>query len=428
MKKTISGIRGVAGRDLSLVDVMGFCNSFSVLAAEDCILARDTRPSGAMICGAAAAALMQNGMDVHDLGVAPTPVAFRESRRYGAALNVTSSHNPVEWNGLKFALGGRGINSRELETVLRPQETPKDAIGSYGTAESSYIDDAAELVGPIDGSPDILVDAGGGAAAGVAPALLERIGCRVRTINGTLAESTRGPDPTSDGLADLTAAGSTADVGFAFDLDGDRLVIVRGGRRLSPDATLGLGIAKALDMGYKRYVLSIDTSVAVERIIRQGGGSAKRSKVGEANVVEMIQETGAQAGGEGSSAGFILPEFNYCRDGILAGGLVASMLDLSDMDEVVSFMESYHQVRDAVALDSDRHDATLGRIAGRMAHEYSETVDIDGIKGIADEDSWVLVRASNTEDVIRVSAESNRPGRARLMADSVKRMVAECHG
>ena len=96
MKKTISGIRGVAGRDLSLVDVMGFCNSFSVLAAEDCILARDTRPSGAMICGAAAAALMQNGMDVHDLGVAPTPVVFRESRRYGAALNVTSSHNPVE--------------------------------------------------------------------------------------------------------------------------------------------------------------------------------------------------------------------------------------------------------------------------------------------------------------------------------------------
>ena len=428
MKRTISGIRGVIGDDLGMRDVIGFCSSFAVLAGTDCVLARDTRPSGTMLCGAAAAALMQHGVNVHDLGVAATPVAFRESRRRGAGVIVTASHNPVPWNGLKFVLAGRGINGQELASVLEPAGEPAGPAGSYGAASSSYVEDAAELLGRSADGADVVVDAGGGAAAGVAPALLGRLGCRVRTINGTPGDASRGPDPTADGLGDLAAASKTADVGLAFDLDGDRLVVVSGGRKMPPDFTLGLGIAGALEMGYRRFVLSIDTSVAIERLVRQAGGTVDRSRVGETNVVGMMLKTGAQAGGEGSSGGFILPEFNYCRDGILTAGIVASMVNRPVFGEVAELVGRYHQMREKVAVPPGEQGGVLKRVAEIVAGEYDEVMADDGIRGVADENSWILVRASNTENVIRISAESDSPEKARRMARRAAEAVVQCRG
>ena len=113
-----------------------------------------------------------------------------------------------------------------------------------------------------------------------------------------------------------------------------------------PDVTLGLGVAKSLELGYKDFVLSIDTSISIEKFIKEKGGTVNRSKVGEANVIELMLKTKAQAGGEGSSGGFILPEFNYCREGILTSGLIASMLESSEFNEVLSYMESYSQIRE----------------------------------------------------------------------------------
>lgn len=420
MKKGISGIRGVVGSDLNLKDVMGFCDSFAALAGSECVLARDTRPSGRMVGDAAAASLMQNGIDVHDLGVSPTPVALRESRRIGAALCVTASHNPLEWNGLKFALWGRGVNARETDAIIRGRGRRGGGIGSYRAAGSSYADELAGLVGRVGGRPDVVVDVGGGAAAGIAPAILRGVGCRVRAINTAASGSSRGPDPTVGRLDDLAEGTRSADIGLALDLDGDRLVIVREGRKLSPDTTLALGVSWALGRGHSRFVLSQDTSAAVESIILEGGGSVTRSKVGEANVVEAMLKTGAQAGGEGSSGGFILPEFNLCRDGMLSGCIAASMLGGPELDAAVSLVESYHRIRDKVSIGTPRHGAALGRAAGWMERECSEVSYLDGVKGIAGDGDWILVRPSNTEDVVRVSAESGDPGRARRMADGVK--------
>ena len=109
---------------------------------------------------------------------------------------------------------------------------------------------------------------------------------------------------------------------------------------------MGLGVAKSLDLGYKKFVLSIDTSVSVEKFIKEKGGSVERSKVGEANVIDLMLKTNSQAGGEGSSGGFILPEFNYCREGILTSGLIASMLGTSRFDEILNYMENYYQIRE----------------------------------------------------------------------------------
>ena len=428
MKKTISGIRGIFGNDLNLKDVLEFCNNFSsLIQSKKCVIGKDTRPSGTMIKETASAALMKNGIDVFNLETAPTPVVFREARKYGAGLVVSSSHNPIEWNGMKFIIDGRGINEQELPKITEHQEIKSPKIGTEENISSSYIDDAQKIIGNIENKPQISVDIGGGAARDFAPNLLEKIGCNVSVINEDLVGCTRGPDPTADELSELVLASEKSDIGFAFDLDGDRLVVVKDGKKQTPDVTLGLGVAKSLELGYKNFVLSIDTSISVEKFIKERGGSVQRSKVGEANVIDLMLKNKAQAGGEGSSAGFILPEFNYCREGILTSGLIASMLGDSKFDEILNYMQSYHQIRDKISVDSDFHDKVIEQVISNFSKEYSETNTIDGVKGIIDEDSWVLIRKSNTEDIIRVSAESNDKQKCKTIVNDTLELVKQSY-
>ena len=428
MKKTISGIRGIFGEDLNLKDVLEYCNNFSsLIKSQKCVIGKDTRPSGSMIKETASAALMKNGIDVFNLGTVPTPVVFRESRKYGAGLVISSSHNPIEWNGMKFIVEGRGINQEELPQIIEHQEIPRTNIGVEQDISSSYIEDAEKIIGKIDDHPQIVVDIGGGAAKGFAPELLEKIGCNVQVLNEELAGCSRGPDPTSDELSELISASNDKDIGFAFDLDGDRLVVVKNGKKQTPDVTLGLGVAKSLELGYRNFVLSTDSSVSIEKFIKEKGGTVQRSKVGEANVIDLMLKNNAQAGGEGSSGGFILPEFNYCREGILTSGLIASMLGDSKFDEILNYMESYNQTRDKIQVDAAVHDKVIEDINSKFSKEYSETSTLDGVKGIIDEDSWVLIRKSNTEDIIRVSAESNSEEKCKKIVKDTLELVKESY-
>ena len=428
MKKTISGIRGIFGEDLNLNDVLEFCNNFSsLIKSQKCVIGKDTRPSGSMIKDTASAALMKNGIDVFNLGTVPTPVVFREARKYGAGIVISSSHNPIKWNGMKFIVEGRGINEEELPQIIEHQEILKSKIGSEQDISSSYIDDAEKIIGNIENQPEIVVDIGGGAAKDFAPNLLKKIGCKVEVLNEELSGSSRGPDPTSDDLSELILASNKKEIGFAFDLDGDRLVVVRKGKKQSPDITLGLGVAKALELGYKKFVLSIDSSVSIEKYIIEKGGTVQRSKVGEANVIDLMLKTDAQAGGEGSSAGFILPEFNYCREGILTSGLISSMLGTSKFEEILNYMENYHQIRGKTEVDSNLHDKVIEKVNSKLSKEYSETNTLDGIKGIIDEDSWVLIRKSNTEDIIRVSAESNDEEKCKKIINDTLELVKQSY-
>jgi len=228
-------------------------------------------------------------------------------------------------------------------------------------------------------------------------------------------------------LSELVLASDGKEIGFAFDLDGDRLVVVKNGKKQTPDVTLGLGVAKSLELGYKKFVLSIDTSVSIEKFIKENGGTVERSKVGEANVIDLMIKTNAQAGGEGSSAGFILPEFNFCREGILTGGLIASMLGNKKFDDVLNFMENYFQVREKTDVDSKYHDSVIDKVVEKFAKKYSDVITMDGVKGIIDEDSWVLVRKSNTEDIIRVSAESNNLDKCKKIARENIELVNQCY-
>jgi phosphomannomutase len=428
VKISISGMRGVFGYDLSLSDVIKFCKNFSLLVkSKNCVVARDTRPSSKILSEVAIASLMERGLDVYNLGIAPTPVVFRESRKYGSGVIITSSHNPLQWNGLKFIIRGRGINEKELAQITRKNKFSKEKIGSEFQTHSNYISDAMKLIGKVKGSPKIAVDVGGGAAFEVAPRMLEMLGCKVKLLNGIPGISSHGPDPTSENLVELSSSTKRCEIGFAFDLDGDRLVIVKGGKKQSSDVTLGLGVAKALEIGYKRFVLSIDTSVSIEKFIKIHGGQVQRSKVGEANVVDLMIKTRAQAGGEGSSAGFILPEFNMCRDGILTSGFISAMLGTKNFTDVMNFMLEYVQLRSKIKVESTFHKNTLQILLEKIKKQYSEVITLDGIKLIIDEDSWGLVRQSNTEHIIRISTESNDLTKAKDIQKQITKLVNQSY-
>ncbi len=382
-----------------------------------CVVARDTRPSGRIISQVAVAGLMSSGIDVYNLGVAPTPAAFRESIRYGAGIVITASHNPLEWNGLKFMLDGRGLFEDELGRMVNTSRSSSGKFGKELDAVSTYVDDIAELTGKdVTAKFKVGVDAGGGAACGYAESLFRKLGHQYFAVNGTAGVSSRGPDPTSDSLDDLRTlvTSNHLDHGFALDLDADRLVVVnKTGEKLNPDATLLLCVARAVELGMKNFVVSIDTSVAIEKYVRGHGGQVARSKVGEANVVRKMLEVEAEAGGEGSSAGFIMPKFNMCRDGLLAAATI-STLERNTAEECLRFASQYEQVRSKIAADSSLHKAIIEKLPDLLEGESSSMIRDDGVKAIIDEDSWILVRPSNTEHAIRISVES-RAGRAQSL-------------
>jgi phosphomannomutase len=426
LKKSISGIRGIFGNDLTLKDILKFCRNFTPLIKSDrCVVGRDTRPSGEIIKETAMAALMGQGISVYNLGMVPTPVVFREARKYGAGLIITSSHNPLEWNGLKFIIEGRGPNEKEFAQILKEKKSNNKKIGTETEVSSNYVDDAARIIGKINQKPKIVIDVGGGAAVNTAPHLLQSLGCQVQTINQN--SSKRGPDPTSDSLSELVSMSKNADIGFAFDLDGDRLVVVKDGKKQSPDTTLALGVSKALELGYKKFCLSIDTSTSVEKYILDHGGRVIRSKVGEANVIDVMIRQKCQAGGEGSSGGFILPEFNMCRDGILSAGLIAAMTGKKIIDQVIEFVSRYHQLRTKIGIESNLHDKVLDRFERNLKGKFSQIITIDGVKAIIDDDTWALVRKSNTEDIVRISVESNNLQKAKQIQKEITSLVRKSH-
>lgn len=426
MKISISGIRGIYGVDLSLHEIIRFTRLFaSIIKSEGrkCVLAQDTRPSSRIISQTVSASLMEQDIDVYNLDVAPTPIVFREARKYGSGFVVTASHNPFEWNGLKFIIKGRGIFEDELHTMLKKTAFSSESAATTTTSStaklgrsfdciSGYVNEIVNFVGKstYNRTLKLGLDLGGGATCDYANHLFKKLGSKFYSINDVHGVTSRGPDPTADYLNELCmlVIANELDFGFAFDLDGDRLVVVnRMGEKLSSDATLLICIASAINLGMKKFVMSIDSSIAIEKFIKDHGGRFDFSKVGEANVVSKMLEVDAEAGGEGSSAGFIMPKFNMCRDGFLASAIISS-LDKKEIDEYLDFSSQYVQIRSKISVDSSFHRKVIEKLTDSFTAESSAILTIDGIKAIVDDDTWILVRPSNTEHAIRISIESKK--------------------
>jgi len=422
VKISVSGVRGIYGGDLTLHNISKFTRLFasSLIKPEGgCVLASDTRPSSRLISQFVAANLMEQGIHVYNLGVAPTPAVFRESRKYAAGVVITASHNPLQWNGIKFIINGRGVFEDEVNSIFNEKSVLKPAkFGKYFDISSDYVDQVAHLTSKkqVKSKARVGLDPGGGAACGYCNELFKQLGHTFYSVNDISGLSSRNPDPTTDGLSELRilVSSNNLDFGFAFDLDGDRLVVINSqGEKLSADSTLLLCVANAISMGMKKFVSSIDTSLSIEKYIHQNGCSLYYSKVGEANVVKKMLDTEADAGGEGSSAGFIMPKFNMCRDGFLASSIISSS-EKKLIDECLNFSSQYLQLRSVVFVDSSLHIKVINKLRDVLKAEASEILIVDGVKAILDDDSWILVRPSNTEDAIRISVES-KTQRAKLL-------------
>ena len=411
MIASLSGIRGVPNQDLGLEDVSRFAQNFATAAGSGkVLLGRDTRASGPMLARAVAAGIMSRGVDVLDCGILSTPALFRQSRVNGLpAVMVSASHNEPQFNGMKFIVDGAGIGQETLEAVLNGKKPiGKVPNGTYRPPPMlRYVDDLVEKFGA--GSCEgvkVALDLGGGAAISHSPRLLKRLGCEVVSINDTCGVFSRKVDPVADdlGLLRKVVRKGNCDVGFGFDCDGDRLVVVdSSGKKRSGDYMLTLAISELLRGRQERkVVVSLDTTQAIDDVAKRAGAEVFRAKVGEANVVGAMKKEGANLGGEGSSGGLIDGTFNYCRDSMLAAIVISQGIKRIGR-KLYGSVPVYHQER--MALDIQKQKAAKG--IKRIAALYENPDMTDGVKVTTGRRSWVLARPSGTEDVVRVSAEAD---------------------
>ncbi len=428
MIASLSGIRGILNEDIALTDIARFASNFAeATGGGEFLLARDTRRTGPAISRAVAAEFMASGGTVLDYGVISTPALFRESRVKGVpAVMVTASHNEPEYNGLKFIAGGAGIGKVMFEKVVGKRLSGGRQFSQgrlIRPVRPCYVDSLAEMYG--EGScagMNVAVDLGGGAAISHAVPLLRRLGCQVTSINDAYSVFTRTVDPVADdlGLLRRTVKAKGCAIGLGFDCDGDRLVIVdSSGRKRSGDYMLTLALRRLMrETGESQVVVSVDTTQAVDDVAREAGGKAFRARVGEANVVRVMREKGVRLGGEGSSGGLIDGEFNFCRDSMLAAlAIIRALRD--DGDSLYSSVPEYHQERVALRMPRAKAERAFKALARRYDHPDLS----DGLKVALPRRSWVLMRPSGTEDVVRVSAEAPSAARAKSIAREFARKL-----
>jgi phosphomannomutase len=169
--------------------------------------------------------------------------------------------------------------------------------------------------------------------------------------------------------------------------------------------------------------VSLDTSNAVEHMVEDHGGSLNYSKVGEANVVKEMLNLNAEAGGEGSSAGFIMPKFNMCRDGVLASAIICS-LNHDQYNDCIELASNYSTIRSKLPIESYYQKAIIEKIEDKFKAKSFQIEKMDGTKILVDDKSWILIRSSNTEDAVRISVESTPNNVLSLFKDTKEKVLS----
>lgn len=427
---SVSGFRGIVNKDIDVSSATTLALKFgNFLGGGRVALATDTRKTAQMLKGAMISGLLASGCRVYDLNYSSTPSVFKEvsAKSLDGGIIITASHNPPEWNGVKLVVkGGRGIFEHELEAIQTSPVSFASKPGKIVAHNPTYIDVLKAKAGR--GSANgvrVALDLAGGVGSLFIPSLISYQGCIVHSIHSTPGIFPRIIDPTVDPLTALSdlVRSSSCDVGFAYDCDADRLVIVdQNGRKLTGDATLLICLRYFLENSRNRNVaISVDTTLAAEDLVREYNGKIVYAKVGEANVVRKILENKCGAGGEGSSGGYIEPSFVMCRDGVYASTMITKIIKSEgSLKNVLSQFSVYYQDRGRVEIDRIH----APQILSELARTESGAILTDGVKVFASEKSWVLIRGSNTENTIRVSAEAKSQDKAKeLVQDYTKKIT-----
>lgn len=425
----VSGVRGRVGAALTPEVVSQFAAAFgawSISRSESrtIVLGRDSRVSGPMFHRAVVAALQSVGAEILDIGMAPTPTVQLAVEHHHAAggLAITASHNPVDWNALKF-IGPSGLfldgaEGGEMRAWLdRPiPRATWDRLGELVVDEAAierHIDailalDYIDVPGIQRRRYTVALDCCHGAGITIFPRLLERLGCTVHSINlEPHGRFHRSPEPIAENLWELEdlVKQSNSVVGFATDPDVDRLALVSDrGVAIGEDYTLALAARVVLRRRPGVVVTNLSTSRIVDDIAAEAGSRVIRAPVGEVNVATRMRAEHAVVGGEGNG-GVILPDLHLGRDAPLAAALTLQLLHESDgtLSAVVAAYPQYYIVKDKL----DRPLVGLDDVYSSLRASFADAaVDTqDGLR-LSWPDRWVHVRPSGTEPIVRVIAEA----------------------
>ena len=443
LKISVSGVRGLVGESLTPQIAARFASAFGTYTGEGQILVgQDSRPSGLMLKKAVLSGLLATGCQPVEVGILPIPTILfltREKRARGAVV-VTASHNPLSWNGLKF-IGPEGLYLRasEVEEFLDIFHQGEFTFVHSNRIKPALCEKQAgrlhlqKILGRLKVRAirnrrfRVVADCANGAGATLLPRFLQELGCQVLLMNTEITGSfAHQSEPSPENLKELCRRVKEfgADLGLAQDADADRLALVdEQGRALGEDMTLTLAVAHVLSKKRGPVVVNLSASMAIEDIASRYRVPVFRTKTGESNVVEKMLEVKAAIGGEGNG-GVIWPEVHTCRDSFTAAGLVLEFMAESGqkLSGLAESFPCYFLVKDKLPCPAE----LAFRAVLELSHKYrAENVSTaDGLK-ISWKDSWVHLRPSNTEPIIRLMAESRSKSTTARLIRKFKKEVEE---
>jgi phosphomannomutase len=447
LKISVSGVRGVVGLSLTPQLVASFSAAFGSYAGRGPILVgTDTRPSRHMVKQAVFAGLLGTGAEVVDLGVVPVPsvqVQVKAQKAFGG-IAVTASHNPIEWNAMKF-IGPEGLylneyRAEELLDIYHQGEfrhVPDREIKEVTRDDTAFDTHLAAILRHVDRDKiaakkfRVAVDCVNGAASRATPKLLEALGCECVAIHTSLNKPfPHSPEPLAENLTDLVtlARKEKVDIAFAQDADADRLAIVCPEEgAIGEEYTLVLAIKQVLKQRKAPVVVNLSTSMLAEHVAHEAGLKVFRTKVGEINVTEkLLQEKGA-VGGVGNG-GVIIPHIHPCRDSFGGMAVILELLaeENKPLREIIHALPPCIMVKRKVSCPSEAVYTVLKGIEKKFG-QGAEVDRSDGVR-LAWPDKWLQVRASNTEPIVRIFSEAHSAEEAAALTDQALDYVQKVLG
>lgn len=439
---SVSGVRGIVGDglDSKVAQKLGRAYASTLKKAGKIVLARDSRPSGGELAESVGQALSEMGFDVIDLGIVSTPGAALMIGKLGAegAVVITASHNPGQWNGMKF-LGpdGLGVSAEDMAEIgakfrdegFDPGKTEKK--GQISKDDSTHEMHSGEVLGRADVEAvrskkyRVVLDSINGAGGAGGKLLLEKLGCEVIHINGEAnGEFAHSPEPIAENLSGLCEAviENKADVGFAQDPDADRLAIVDElGQFIGEEYTLALAVKGVLAKEKGPVATNLSTSRMVDDLASRAGVEVFRTPVGEAHVARAVRKNKCVIGGEGNG-GVIDPNVVTVRDSFSGMSLVLQLMAESGktVSELVADIPRYCMLKTKFPCEQQRAKKVLEAVGQKFADKKvnrSDGVRVDWPEG------WVHVRSSNTEPIMRVFAEAGDEAIAKELLGRIEEII-----
>jgi len=443
LRVSVSGIRGKVGSSFTPESVSKWITAYGTwLGGGKVAVGADSRTSNEMMRAVCNGALLATGCEVIDLGVLPTPSLGVAVRTLGMAggISITASHNPIEWNGLKFFTAtGTVLNAPLFEQLLTVYNSEKrNYVGWAGFKKPSVLADPCKThldavlnmsVLDVSGIQQrkfrVAVDCFHGAGGELIPRLLQELGCEVFLRGCEMDGLFEGdPEPRTENLKNLGALvrDNNCAFGAAVDPDADRLALVdENGKPVTEELTLALAVKLVTRHRKGDVVANLSTSMVTSDAATQNDCRFHRSKIGEINVVDMMHEVDAIIGGEGNG-GVIYPEVHYGRDALTGIAMILQLLseDNTTMREQKNSLPDYYLHKQKLPMD----DVDLAALSDSLKNEFSDWhFDTRDGYHVSKPNQWFQLRASNTEPVIRLFVEAGSRDLALEMAEHITGII-----